>query len=69
MGKQREWCVQGQWCRMRCRAVRESEKRVISKGMSVMANLTPSLTDKSSAVRMGAEAGNLQTVAVECSGV
>ena len=36
--------------------------------MSVVANLRPSLMAKSSAVRMKAEAGTLQAVAVECCG-
>ena len=55
---------------MSWRAVRESAKRVTEQGeLSVMANLRPSLMPKSSAVRMEAEAGSLQAVAVERTGI
>ena len=54
---------------MSWRAERESEKRVIEQGeASVVANLRPSLMAKSSAVRMEAEVGSLQAVAVERTG-
>ena len=50
--------------------MRESEKRLIEQGgVSVVANLRPSLTAKSFAVRMEAEASILQSVAVECTGI
>ena len=46
--------------------VRESEKRVIEQGeVSVVATLRPSLMAKSSAVRMEAETGSFQAMAVE----
>ena len=55
---------------MSWRAVRESENRVTEQGgVSVVANLRPSLMAKSSAVRMEAEAGSLQAVAVERTGI
>ena len=69
MVKQMEWCVRG----MSVRAVRESEKRLAEQrergGVSVVANLRPFLMAKSPAVRMEAEAGSLQAVAVDYSRV
>ena len=54
---------------MSWRAVRESEKRVTEQGgVSVVANLMPSLMAKSFAIRMEAEASSLQAVAVEHCG-
>ena len=49
--------------------MRESEKVIEQRGVSVVANLRPSLIAKNSAIRMKAVASSLQAVVMKWTGI